>query len=544
MFKRHRPIEWSRIARRSNWFTPEVHTGRYKLLKPGDRLDFGRSGRTPVHLAEVPPGVTAPEIITYNYSCSYQLTIEILDDLGRGVDKVLVKPNNTGFIGVFLGNPKLEEIMRRNGIERDPDLQPIATQPAMLVGIVDALLDSGVEEIHVGENMLWSGGTPRAFWETGYIQAFSRRRYSDRVHLVDFYEGEGQGLELAELRIEGGAEYLGFFDRMMPPRSLFDERYDLVIIASIAKMHNCSFYSLGVKNFSVTWNPRGRRWHVHGVPLRAFYREHAEEVLGEELPGDLRYEVRMVEPSGQDKAAFVVSNGVRSAHIKGYKEGGEWQLHVDPHHLQGLSLASLVLSMSLLNARATAMYATICKKLNERGSRVAGLVSGCVGQEGEGPLIYGRAKISRFAAASTSIPALDSVCINIMTGSGEEGFAERMLALNEGMADGYGVGRRDELLNDARDPWTLRMASELTGDDVGLDEMSYRLTGYVGRSKKPGHLWDLRGTDPYDLPRGIYCSPRTWLRLMHTERGIFEHSMDLVDKGIEVPLIPGVTLVG
>ncbi|RLF18020.1 MAG: hypothetical protein DRZ82_09015 [Thermoprotei archaeon] len=66
----------------------------------------------------------------------------------------MIKHNNSAFIGAFWHDKRLREIMRVNGMGLNADLQPIATQPAFMTGIVNALLESGVDEIHIAENML------------------------------------------------------------------------------------------------------------------------------------------------------------------------------------------------------------------------------------------------------------------------------------------------------------------------------------------------------------------------------------------------------
>ncbi len=97
------------------------------------------------------------------------------------------------------------------------------------------------------------------------MQVFVDNKYRNKVFFVDLYE---DAEELVELHIKSIRGYdLGFFTKMMPPKALFNEEYDPVIVASIAKMHNSAYYSLLMKNFSITWNPPSIRWHVPGEAL-------------------------------------------------------------------------------------------------------------------------------------------------------------------------------------------------------------------------------------------------------------------------------------
>jgi hypothetical protein len=326
-FTRHPPKDW--YGDKFN-FSPELHFERYSLLPNCAATHLGpEDGRQRVYLTyigDVPQDIIA----TYNYSTSYYLTQRLLAQVPKAIGgKVLVKPNNTGFMGLFYNNPQLRDILlNKKGMKVDADHQCIATQPAIVAGIVDALLKAGVQEVHVGENMLWDGGTPRAFWETGYTQYFAKDRYADKVFFVDFYETDE--MEVTKLPIAHGDYDLGGYEFYYPPKALFDEQYALILSAAIAKIHNCAYYTLAAKNFSVSWNPpRPRkdihpRWHIHGLPLHAFDPDYLKYVLGNDFHAQYDYRFKDVKDSEKlsqvkgPKYVAMCADDEESAPIKTY----------------------------------------------------------------------------------------------------------------------------------------------------------------------------------------------------------------------------------
>src|SRR5271157_3745196 len=291
----HSPSEW--YGDNFN-FTPELHYDRYYLLPDPALNHIGPDTEDQAvyiaHVGDVPPA----EMATYNYSSSYLLAQKLITQVPNIAGaKVLVKPNNTGFIGLFYNNPQLREILtKKKGMKEDADHQCIATQPAVVAGIVDALLDAGVVEVHIGEDMLWDCGTPRAFSETGYTQYFCQEKYDGKVFFVDFYENDNT--EVAQLPIAQGEYDLGGYTECYPPQALFDEGYAIIISAAIAKIHNCAYYTLAAKNFSVSWNPRRPmkgippRWHIHGLPMDCFTPEYLKQVLGDDFEPVFFYEFK------------------------------------------------------------------------------------------------------------------------------------------------------------------------------------------------------------------------------------------------------------
>jgi len=515
----------------STWFIPRVDRRIYKLMKPISEFRLWSGSGGEIYCSRIPPDVSITLIPSYNYSVSYLLTSSILSSLDS-ISKVLVKPNNTGFIGAFIGDPRLRRIMRNHGISLNPDLQPIASQPSMLAGIVDALIDYGVDEIDIGENMLWQGGTPRAFWETGYIQVFRDKKYRGRVFFVDFYESESIELEVVPIdRIDGYD--LGFFTEARPPKALFEEKYDLVIIASLAKIHNCSYYSLIAKNFSVTWNPRKVRWRIHGIPLRIFSdRSYVEELLGLDLPRDIEYKVYTVSSNGR-RYAFI-SNGLSSTSpLSVYEVGGELLAQVDPHHLEGLNLSTLIAGIGYLTVRFSGMYSSITRRLKMGGTKIAGLISGIVGQEGEGPLIYGSRRFSGFALAGFDTPALELLTLDTMFGYQDLGFIDRMRIENRRLARRY---RIEKLFTDNIYPWTIDLLAKLTGEPLDPYSLTVTLIDFAGSDVR--YPWDMRVGKPFKPSKAFYIPQMEWIRLLYTDKSVFKRSMDYVDKGIEIPLIP------
>jgi len=513
-----------------SWFTPRLGRRVYRFIKPIREFKLW-SGSGEIFCSRIPPDASIDSIPSYNYSTAYLLTSGILSSI-RSVSKVLVKPNNTGFIGAFISDPRLRKIMRIHGISLDPDLQPIASQPSMIAGIVDALIDHGVDVIDIGENMLWRGGTPRAFWETGYLKIFRGERYRGRVFFVDFYEGESIELETIKLDSVDGYD-LGFYTEAKPPRALFDENYDLVIIASLAKTHNCSYYSLIAKNFSVTWNPRRIRWRIHGIPLRIFNdRGYIEDILGLEAAEGIEYRVYTI--SSNDKRYVIISNGLLSSSpLSVYEVGGELLAQVDPHHLEGLSLSTLMIGIGYLIARFSVIYSAIVKKLKAKGAKIAGLISGIVGQEGEGPLIYGYRRFGGFALAGFDTPALESLALDIMFGYSNLNFIDQMRILNRRLARRYRV---EKAIPDISYPWTIDLLAKLTGEHLDPRDLTVTLIDFVGREIR--NPWDIRSGRPFKPSKALYIPQLEWIKLLYTDRRIFKRSMDYVDKGIEIPLIP------
>ena len=506
------------------WIRPIVDPKLYKLVKPCTARELWSGKEGEIFVAHVPEGVNIPR---YHYSVAYYLTKALIHE-SKSPSKVMIKPNNSAFVGAFWHDPRLRQIMHANGIGLNADLQPIATQPAMLAGIVDALLEEGVDEIHIAENMLWPGPL-RAFWETGYVNVFSEEKYKNKVFFVDLYE---DNVELIEMPIKAIKDYdLGFFNKMRPPKALFDENYDTIVIASIAKMHNSAFYSLLMKNFSITWNPQAVRWHVHGVPIKLFDREYVSELLKEKVPSDRTYKVFMI----NDKV--IISNGlISSAPLMTCKEENEL-LIVSDAHLQCTNMAPFILGMGYVIVRYLGMFATILDKLRERGINVIGLLSGVVGMEGEGPLIYGRRRLGGFAVASNRFVAAESLALDIMVGHGNMSFPDVVLVENKHFCEKYSIEDMESVLAEAREPWSLKLAEKLLDESANPSSFTVRLFDFEGLEevKRP---WDLRNGPPFELPKGVFVSPKTWLRLMYFEEALYKHALDFIDKGITVPLVP------
>ncbi|GAB4324498.1 MAG: hypothetical protein Kow0069_30100 [Promethearchaeota archaeon] len=564
-FKKHAPSQWCRDL---HDFSPSPQFDLYADggLPPPSRFELGPDGRRRedrVFFARVPAG-DAAATTRWNYACARALTREVASDVD-GVDggKVLVKPNNTGFVGIFSHDPRLRATMERNGVVlHDPDQQPFATQPAVVAGVVDAFLfDLGAAEVHVGENMLWSGGTPRAFWETGYAQYFSRPVYDGKVWFVDFYEGDDA--PLAERPIPTAGMEVGAFRKVHPPKALFDEGYDLFFLASIAKVHNCSFYTLAAKNSSISWNPRKRqgdvlpRWHAHGLPLDPFDAEFAGRLVGRGFDPKWEYEVLGVtefgspaKTGGQAGTAtvtrVVVTDGLKStAPVRTYPSYGGRVLQVDPHHHAGSNLLTSQLGVIYLVTRSNGMFASVVKALRESGTEVACLVSGVVGQEGEGPLVYGSLRRGGFAAASRNFTALERCCVDAMFGSDEAGFAGFASRWNAAKAEALGFEETWPALEaDSKVPWTLAHLGELLSERWQAWDVPVELLDWTGPGSPPledaTQLHLARVGPPFRFTDSFYCSLPTWLELAYCERGVREHFSDFVKKGVEVPLVPGV----
>ena len=67
--------------------------------------------------------------------------------------------------------------------------------------------------------------------------------------------------------------------------------------------------------------------------------------------------------------------------------------------------------MGYVIIRYIGMYASIAEALRKRGSEIVGMLSGIVGMDGEGPLIYGRRRLGGFALASKTSLQQKPLCL-------------------------------------------------------------------------------------------------------------------------------------
>ena len=101
MFTKHDPKDWLKAEK--GWLDPKVQVSKYKKPKEvrARPLKSLGAGKTVVHLARV--GRQDP--VRANYASSYLLTRRLFEDEPVDGSKILVKPNNTGFVGVFYNSP-------------------------------------------------------------------------------------------------------------------------------------------------------------------------------------------------------------------------------------------------------------------------------------------------------------------------------------------------------------------------------------------------------------------------------------------------------
>ena len=556
-FRHHEPKEWN--ANLFN-YSAEVHQEEYKSLKfTESELQSGEG--EPVFIAKTPVG-SKMEITQSQYASSFDLTMKLLQKEPKiKGGKVLIKPNNTGFVGIFK-NDVLKDVLDKNGITDDADHQPIATQPAMLAGMVDALLELGAKQIDIGENMLWDGGTPRAFFETGYATIFSDRKYRNKVYFIDFYEDDPPTNTLEKVPLEKTAYCEGdYYNTCYPPKALFSEKYDYILIASVAKSHNCAFYTLSNKNFSVSWNPRKKtgkiepRWHIHGVPLEIFNPKRIKKILGKDFKRKNKIYVRdvykhkwhftdkqqVVKPA---KSQIVLSNQFMSgALLNHFKSFNNEVLDVDPHHWSGINIGLLTLGMGYLINRYTRIFGAVVNKLSAQGTKVGAIVSGIAGQEGDGPLIYGNTKYAGFSAASFDHVALERLLCDMMYGIGAGGYAEYLIDRQKQRMDLHKIDS-PELLDAPKDLWTFRIMHDLIGGNNDLKKIPVTILNYTQDSSfnslKVEEMYKLRDGAPFLSSLGYYCDPDLWLKLLHNNESLYLQ-MFLIERGsIEIPLIPGV----
>ncbi|MHA1820241.1 MAG: Coenzyme F420 hydrogenase/dehydrogenase, beta subunit C-terminal domain [Promethearchaeota archaeon] len=608
-FVKHHIAEWA--SEKYNYgFTPILNEELYvkkeyeELVindgKEGAKNKFGEDSK--VIISKIPE-LEGKDTISYSYSAAYDTTYNLLKDYAKlKGGKVFVKPNNTGFVGIFK-NEKLKHILEMNGIDDNADLQPIATQPSVMRGIVDALIDLGVKTIHIGENMLWDGGTPRAFRETGYTKIFAHDKYKNKVFFIDFYENDPPKKFLRRLKLPPtkymGIEDIDYYDECYPPEALFKEKYDLIYIASVIKTHNCAYYTLATKNFSVSWNPRKQtedispRWHIHGLPIEIFHKDTIKKALGEDFQRKYKYLVREAfkypfkNPDYKERVVkkksrnIIISNEFSSSGlmntIKTVKN--HYALDVDPHHWSGITMAIMNLGIGVLITRFTRIFATILDELYKQGTRVASYCSGIVAQEKDAPLIYGGRKFAGFSAASFDHVALEKVILDIMFGSNTLSssnqtsptvatnqdrsnkndinnndqpidFREFIVQYNKNLMGQYGI-KSEFIIDDAKNLWTLKMLQEFIGGQLDYSNIKILMLNYNHSKQdqnardtidkiKNGALGYIRQGPPFIFSKSFYVSPISWLKALHTDDMLAMHAFVADKKTIEIPLIPGV----
>ncbi len=558
-FNKYKPQEWN--VNQFN-YEPELHPEFYQRIQYSEStINSGKPNSDPVIVAKTPNGTKA-DFTKHNYASAYDLTLKIFQSKPKikGA-RVLIKPNNTGFIGCFK-NPQLSEVLKQNGITDDADHQPIATQPSMLKGAVDALLDLGVKEIHIGENMLWDGGTPRAFFETGYAQIFSDKKYAGKVYFIDFYENDPPAERLKEIEMEK-TKYCktDYYNHFYPPAAIFNEKYDYIYLVAIAKVHNCAYYTLSAKGFSISMNPRKKtgkiepRWQIHGLPLSLFNKETIKDLLGEDFKRQYKYYVRevyrhqwektdksrVVKPNKSD---IIISNEESSSGlIHQFKSFGQRVLNVDPHHWAGVNNVILNLGMGYLINRFTRVFGTMVKKMKENGTEVAALISGIVGQEGDGPLVYGNTKYGGFSVASFDHVALERVCLEIMFSTDTTGFKGFLFNRQKQKMEKDHIDC-PELLEETKNEWTLKILHDLLGGNFETKDIPIHVLNYDGDKSlntiQPNELFKLRLGAPFKDSIGYYCNPDLWIKLMHTNESIYRNAFKVEKGSITIPLIPGV----
>jgi coenzyme F420 hydrogenase subunit beta len=565
----HTISDWSNV---NFGYTPIVNDEKYtkcnysevKLNQIAEK-DISKSKlneKPDVFLSKI-PDVNGVDIIPYSYSSAYDLTIKLLKDYNRiKGGKIFVKPNNTGFVGIFKTDA-LKHVLKKNGITDNADDQQIATQPSIIKGIVDALLDLGAKTIHIGENMLWDGGAPRAFYETGYTKVLSDEKYKGKVFFIDFYQNDPPTDSLKRLNLEP-TEYnkVDYYSRCFPPKALFEEKYDLIYVASIVKTHNCSYYSLSVKNFSVTWNPRKKtgnimpRWHIHGLPVNIFLKKNVKLALGEDFKRKYKYLVREAfkyqysDPLYKErivkrnKSKIILTNEFTSSGLMNTITSFDNQaFDVDPHHWTGITLGIGNLGMGYLITRYNRIFSAVLQELQKYGTRVASFCNGMVAQEGDGPLVYGNKKYAGFAAASFDHVALEKVVLDMMFGTDQDGFKGFIVKYQKKLMTEFNI--KDEgLIKDAESLWTLQMLKDFIGGEMDNAKMNLMLLDYTNSKAydklKPNEVYKLRRGLPFDYSKAFFVSPVTWLRALHTDDGLAMHAFVADKKTIEIPLIPGV----
>ena len=165
-----------------------------------------------------------------------------------------------------------------------------------------------------------------------------------------------------------------------------------------------------------------------------------------------------------------------------------------------------------------------------------------MGQEKDGPLIYGSSKYAGFAVASFDAAAAEKVCLDMMFGVDGD-FQKAVTDFQQKLMDKFGI-KNDLLLDEARRMWSLELLAQLTNSTLDNNQYDISVLDYTGKddveSISPFELYKLRLGDPFVWSESFYCSPDTWLRLIHTDDDVFRNAFWYTIKTIEIPLIPDV----
>ncbi len=319
-------------------------------------------------------------------------------------------------------------------------------------------------------------------------------------------------------------------------------------------------------------NPRKKtgkiepRWHIQGVPIDVFTKEYLKDLFGPDFKRKFQYLVRETYPHEwganlktktvkPDKSRVLLSGRLTteiaksipatmhsSGLMKWFMSYGNRVLNVDPHHWAGVSLLAMNLGMGYLTTRFTGMYAAMVDALKASGTEVAGIVTAIVGQEGDGPLIYGNAKHGGFAVAGFDAAAVEKVCLDLMFGVDGD-FGKAITDYQSRLMARFNI-KNDLLVEEARRMWTLELLASLTGGTIDNDKMAMTVLDYSGKGVpdglKPTEIYKLRTVAPFVFSEAFYCSPDTWLRLIHTDEALFRNAFWFTIKTIEIPLIPDV----
>lgn len=505
-------------------FTPLLDPCLYKPLNPHRKVEVWSGVEGDLYAARIPDWLPPPQT---NYAVSRGLMEELLTGLKKH-RKVLVVPDLEVSPGFFLTNQRLRRIALEAGVSAHADFQPLSTQPAVVAGIVDALLEAGSEEVHILVDSPWLDPIKVA-WEAGYAEVLSRPGLAGKVHVVNPYAGKP---ELEHLSIKWAESFdTGFYTNVTPPKALFKERYDLIVIATPAKTHSLNLYSLLLRTFGRLWRTPKLRWHSLGFPLRLFDSEYLSKAFGVETPEGRGFEVIKV----GERA--IISNGFSSSvPLPVCVEGGEMQAVCDPH-TGSSNLLPLHLSMGYSTIRYLSSYATVLDELVQSGTKLVGLISAIVGMEGEGPLIYGERRFECFAVAGESPLAVEALALDAMFGYSGRGFEGAALRLNRKFCEEYILSEEleEEITFEAVDPWTLKLAEELVREERDSSRYTLTLLDYGGNGEV-NSPWDLRRGPPFTLPKLAYITPKTLMKAVMGEARLYKRSLYPVEKGITVPL--------
>jgi len=93
----------------------------------------------------------------------------------------------------------------------------------------------------------------------------------------------------------------------------------------------------------------------------------------------------------------------------------------------------------------------------------------------------------------------------------------------------------EEIVFEAADPWTLKLAEELVREERDPSRYTLTLLDFSGNGEVSSP-WALRRGPPFKLPKLAYIPPKTLMKAVVSEARFYKRALYPVEKGVTVPL--------